>query len=806
MDKQPSAILTEEKTEKHTRRRGSKEVLALLSGKIFQSERESLPFDLLLFSIGFLLSRCHLIFGSHPLGLAFLCTLPFRPWPTLFGAVIGAFSMGVQGIIFAVVSVVAVFLRVAISSGSKNCESAGTLFLESLPLRMSTGIICGFVAALFEVLLSGFSQASLLFGISMILSTPLLVFIFSGLFSTGIDIKTTLFSENDNLFEGERTTKERYNLAFFSISALTLIFFIGLSFRGVSILGISLSYIFSAIATLLVAKKYGALSGMAVGFASSLGISGTLSVAFALAGFGAGLLFSVGTFYAIALGGVVLCAWSSYAAGLSGILSTLPEYLIGATMCIPLLKSVKGKSSTDTTTSDESEDMVGTMALAYRSGYSGKVDRVAASLYSMAEVIRDFSPPPEELVAEDYKKIVIEVAESYCIGCDGAKFCTQEGIRPCIKNAEKLAGILLKNGKIAPEDVNTSLEFCSMASSVAESINREAVRIEMENMRAREIGASGEEYRLTAAIMSTAIRDDDAEMMPDNSLTTPLTEAITESGIESGTIRAYGKRKRYILLATEDADGSKISSPELQKRIELAAGVRLGKPNFFRKGKMALMECSAAPSIAIKSAIASCPGHEKEVSGDSALTFTSKNDIFCSLISDGMGSGRAARDTSQFVEKFMRVAIEGGADKDSALHIINRAIKARGEECSATVDLFELDLLSGSGVFIKCGAPPAYIKRESSIFRIRSQTAPIGLMNSIDAERTRVEIRPGDHIIMLSDGIADEREDAPWLLLLLGEKPKNDLTEYANLILAEAKKHSKSNDDMTVIVIRADEV
>ena len=114
--------------------------------------------------------------------------------------------------------------------------------------------------------------------------------------------------------------------------------------------------------------------------------------------------------------------------------------------------------------------------------------------------------------------------------------------------------------------------------------------------------------------------------------------------------------------------------------------------------------------------------------------------------------------------------------------------------------------MQGGVVFIKSGAPPSYVKRESSIFRIRSQTAPIGLMRSIDTEKISVEIKGGDYIFMFSDGIAEIAEDAPWLLLLLGKEPVGNLKEYAYNIIKEAKKNGTSSDDMTITVIRIDEV
>ena len=170
-----------------------------------------------------------------------------------------------------------------------------------------------------------------------------------------------------------------------------------------------------------------------------------------------------------------------------------------------------------------------------------------------------------------------------------------------------------------------------------------------------------------------------------------------------------------------------------------------------------------------------------------------------------MGSGKLARETSEFVTKFMRTVLDVGTAKDTLLHILNHTIRSQSEECSATVDLFEIDLLTGEATFIKSGAAPSYVKRESSIFRIRSQTAPIGLLGSIDSEKIKVEVRPGDYVVMLSDGIADSMEDAPWLLLLLGEPPKENLEEYARLILDEAVKNAKTSDDMSVVIIKIKE-
>ena len=75
-------------------------------------------------------------------------------------------------------------------------------------------------------------------------------------------------------------------------------------------------------------------------------------------------------------------------------------------------------------------------------------------------------------------------------------------------------------------------------------------------------------------------------------------------------------------------------------------------------------------------------------------------------------------------------------------------------------------------------------------------------MKSVDAERIRVEVKSGDYIIMVSDGVSATPEDAPWLLEFLNMPTAKSPQDYAEAILAASMKHSRSRDDMTVSVIK----
>ena len=217
---------------------------------------------------------------------------------------------------------------------------------------------------------------------------------------------------------------------------------------------------------------------------------------------------------------------------------------------------------------------------------------------------------------------------------------------------------------------------------------------------------------------------------------------------------------------------------------------------------MALMECDIARAFIPDYASASSAGDSKEISGDTVSFFESGDDCFFALVSDGMGRGEIAKDTSGFVSKFLTRALGFGATEETVLSMLNYVIRGKGEECSATVDLFELDLLSGDATFIKSGAAPSFVKRDDSLFRIKSQTAPIGLMKNIDSERIRVEVRDGDFVIMLSDGIIQTTEEATWLIELLASSNARSAKELADEILEAAKISSNTRDDMSVAVVK----
>ncbi len=768
---------------------------------ISHEQRSALIYNLVFFALGILLSRCHVIFGARPLGIAYISVLPVGALPAAVGCIFGALTLGRSGILYALTASIAVFLRIIVSGGKRD----GELFGEVLLLRVSVSVISGFVGAVYEVLVSGLTQTTLMFGLSMIFLPPVLTFLFSGIFSTGISLSSLLYDTGNIFSLSKKQAKDRYDIIFFQISALVSLFFVSLSMKEYELFGISLAYIFVSLMTLLVAKRFGALRAMAVGFISALGLSAVHAAGFALAGLGGGILFSFGLVLGISGAVAAITAWSSYSSGLVGFLTVVPEFIIATTIAAPILKNILVERSSDEAHESElsASEMVGTMALCYRGKYTDNLDTLESSLSALAAVMRKGSPSRTALSDEEYKNIVLEAADRQCRDCKSAPLCERQNIHPCKKNCNSIAKKLKNGDELLPEDINTDVEFCGQARELASELVNEVARAECELFRLNESVRSADEYELIAKLISEARSADDKERSLNSSLSRQVGDALASGGYSDWVVRVFGERQKHFIAAGEDPDGTRIVSDEFKSIIESSSGTKLTSVEYFRKGNMTLMECCGSRSFSVECATATMAGDRRELSGDTVSAFESDNGCFYALISDGMGRGELAKRTSEYVLRFLRRALAFSASKETVLHLLNQSMRRGRDECSATVDLFELDEYTGEAVFIKSGCAPSYIKREASLFRIKSETAPIGLMNTIDTEKIRVEIHDGDIIVMLSDGISQSSDDAPWLLEFLSRPIKKDtLKDYADKILSLAKENSRSGDDMSVAVLR----
>lgn len=775
-----------------------------------KAEREVPLYDIAVFIITFLVARCHIIFGAYPVALAVIAILPSRVWIAVLGSIVGSLTLGKAGIIYAMISVIVAFLRLIISGTDKDVGEDGReqevkLFHESILLRVSAAVIGGFIAAVYEVLLNSFTTTSVLFGVAMVVLPAIISFALSGIFTSGVS-PSAVFRGTTEIFSLKRKNeKDRISIIFFQCSALLGIFLISLSLEQYELLGISAGYIFASLATVFTARRFGGIKGAAVGFVASVGLSGIYSVAFALAGLAAGALSSVGVVWSVIFGGAALCVWGAYADGLVGFLALFPEYAVASSIAIPLFKRTRLERTEEelATAESQAEDMVGTMALSYKSKFTGSLDLLEDSFGALASVLRRIRGEEDTVSESETERLIGECIHRYFSTENPHIPGADEARAAFLGTIPRTKGILYKNKRLTPQDFNTPPHLSGIASSLSDSVNRAMAILSEEKFKERMCDTSPEDFEHVAKLINEARLRDGREKALNESLTERVKEAIAALGITGYAAQVYGERAPHIIIATEDETGTIITSPTIHQELERIAGTRLATPEYYRRGRMALLECHAAQRHSATSYAVGVAAEGSDMSGDASAAFDTGEGRHFSIISDGMGSGEDARRSANFVIEFLTGALDFGAGCESALRLLNNMIKRKRSGTSVTVDLFSLDLISGEALFYKCGAAPSYIKRGSSLFRIRSRTSPLGPLGELDAERVRVEVGTGDYIIMFSDGISQDGEDAPWLIELLARPLTKDMTPetLAEAILKAAQAKSAATDDMTVRVI-----
>ncbi len=202
--------------------------------------------------------------------------------------------------------------------------------------------------------------------------------------------------------------------------------------------------------------------------------------------------------------------------------------------------------------------------------------------------------------------------------------------------------------------------------------------------------------------------------------------------------------------------------------------------------------------------ISSTTKTNSEISGDSSIQTKLKDGKYLLAISDGMGSGQAARNSSKKVINMLENLLTSGFEKDTSIELINTAMTASVEDdMYATIDAAILDLYSGNIEFIKNGACSTYIKTKNDVQIVKDSSMPVGMSNNVKSVKYDKDLKDGNIIVLCTDGIQDSGEEN-WVKNILERIQTDNVQKIADIIIGEAIDNGFgiAKDDMTIIVAR----
>lgn len=198
------------------------------------------------------------------------------------------------------------------------------------------------------------------------------------------------------------------------------------------------------------------------------------------------------------------------------------------------------------------------------------------------------------------------------------------------------------------------------------------------------------------------------------------------------------------------------------------------------------------------------------ISGDTSSSLKLDDGKYLLAISDGMGTGPKARQSSKIAIKMLERLLSNGFDKDSSIELINSTLSgATGEDDTfATLDIAILDLYAGNIEFIKNAACPTYIKQNRKVQIIKALSLPAGILENISLVVYDKDIEDNDILVMCSDGIMESNEEYQnkelWVRDILESIQTDNVQKIADIITKEAidNGYGQVKDDMTIIVAK----
>ena len=199
---------------------------------------------------------------------------------------------------------------------------------------------------------------------------------------------------------------------------------------------------------------------------------------------------------------------------------------------------------------------------------------------------------------------------------------------------------------------------------------------------------------------------------------------------------------------------------------------------------------------------------KQEVSGDNIITTKLKDGKYLVAISDGMGSGESANQSSIQALNMLESLLLTGFDKNTSIELINTSLINKDEENFATLDIAIIDLYAGTIEMIKNGACPTYFKNKKKVQVIKSKSLPAGMIEDIQLEVYEKDIENREIMLMCTDGILDSNVEYKnkelWIKYLLEDMETDNTKKMADLLLNEAidNNFGVPKDDMSVFVCK----
>ncbi len=729
-----------------------------------------------------LVGSAELIFGVRPFGIALAAVSPILLLPAFSGG-IAIYCLLFSDYMTLGALLLTIGLRVSAALLLPDGGGKEGLFRERPLYRIAAATLSLFLVGVLTIVRRGFLFYDLFGVLLAILAAPVAAFLYLG------------------AFEKRKPDFPHARELGLAALLLTAIF----AMRGLSLFGIYPAAVIAASAAFLLASHRGLATGAVGGLLAGLCFDFRLAPAFLLCSIAFSLLEKSSRGGGVLCGSAAASAYAFFLLKSNGILLLLPSLLTAGAIFLAFDSAglVEGAPTRHLIQARRraAQQSAGAAESKAKEACLGEVSE---ALLSLSGTFFEVSSRLRRPGREDLRALCDKTFDSFCEGCQHKTACWETDYRETAATVSSIAARLYRHGSVGKAHVGGSLAArCSELPAILTALNNGTALLTDEVLRGDKTAVIATDYAALARIITETLESTNRDFACDNALGERIATALLRLGYQLESAAVCGDRHRRVILRGVRLRGRSIKIREIRSTLEKICHFPLGAPeSTVHEGltDLTFTEKEAFESHFVKLTRPKSRG-EGAHCGDSVTAFEGTRGLDFAFICDGMGSGNGAALTSALASLFLSRLLGAGSRADSALRMLNGFMCARGKrenESSTTVDLLEIDRVHGKATLYKCGAAPTYLLRRGEITRFFSRTAPVGILEALDAERIQFEVRAGDVLLQVSDGFTGGEEDSPWLSEMLRTTWDGDADAFARRALNRAT--SSTDDDLSIII------
>ncbi len=536
---------------------------------------------------------------------------------------------------------------------------------------------------------------------------------------------------------------------------------------------------------------------------------------YALAGLGGGLLAPLGKI------GTVLGVLSGHMIGIYVIndglvdVSLLGAYAIGAMVFFACPKDFFGFSYWFGSKEKEYEQEIYMDRI--RRLTTIRLEDFADAFKKLSKTFGFMASPKTSLTQKDISHLFEDVTDKVCTGCGLLDYCWGKDFYNTYQSAYGILAAAEHKDKITPSDVpgefkNKCIKLENFVHTLDQTFELYKQNLMWQNRIVESRGLISEQLASVSSVIKDLSNEIDQQVVFKRDMEKQVKEELAAKGIKIKDILIIlNANKKYEIMIITDW---KIENTKGQNTIVSVLNTITGRKFEVEQHNYGISynEITTKFKETYKYGVVAATANIAKVasiSGDQYSAMEISDGQYLLALSDGMGSGLSAHNESTATIELLEEFIGSGFDKDMAIRMINSVLILKSnEESFSTMDMSIIDMDSGITEFIKIGAATTFIKKQNHVEIVGSNSLPVGILSKVDIETQKRQLRDGDMVIMVSDGILDVEKDKfnqeDTFINLIEEVDTNNPQYMADSLLEKAKDLicGEIDDDMTIVVAR----